>query len=158
MGLVEWDTLFRKVPLLVCDQLTSNGEHLLLIALTEYHLVKGPGQAEEVKPGDSFEELWEKATPVEETADSRKWQVIFEQVVAFKASSETFYFYFENELRRGKRGSSFLLQPSPWIKDLEENGVLASLLPECDHYVIFCQNSIIEVIAADDPFIFQRFR
>ena len=94
--------------------------------------------------------------PIERTEDSRQWVITFNQAVAFKCSSESYYLALFALDRPEGSTRSFLIEPSQWIAEIEKDGVLDAVHPDCRHYVIFTDHLTIEVIAPDAPNISMR--
>ena len=150
MKLLEWNTPFCMIKHLVLDELHNDGEDYLELILVEHKVVDKPYKA---TSDDPWEKIIDGTRPIEEVPNSRRWKVAFYTAVAFKRSSESYYFALF-ELERPVKGScSFYIKPSPWLKEFDSAGILQDFHTETKHYAIFTEHSTIEVIAWEDPVI-----
>ena len=150
MKIKDWITPFQKIKWLICDELTTDGSEYLEIKLVEHKVIDKPFVPKNSGP---LEKVLEGSKPIEETSYSRKWKVIFNNAVAIKQSSESFYLGPFTMDRPTKNGNTFLIEPSLWVEEIEKDGILNLVLPGCKHFVIFTSHSTIEVVSKVEPII-----
>lgn len=143
MNKLEWSTPFGNVSYLVCEAIQSGEGEDLLLRLVEHG---AENHERTVKVGD----VKISGSPIGRNEESRQWLIYWNRVAGFKSSSESFYFsiYW---IEGPANTRAFKVQDSAWIKDMQNEGVMGSVLPHCQHFVIATDHKIIEVLAADEP-------
>ena len=143
MKKLDWATPFGDVRYLVCEAIQSGEAEDLLLRLVEH----GTANHEvAVQVGD----VKISGNPIRRTEESRQWLVYWNRVAAFKSSSESFYFSIY-QIDGQTNARVFKVQDSAWIKDMQNEGVMGSVLPQCQHFVIATDHKIIEVLAVGEP-------
>lgn len=150
MTLRIWDTPFSSVEWLVCDGIASDGERGLTISLVEHQAVGPPHIAQS---DDPIERVLEGTRPVEEMPLSRKWDVVFDEVVAFKLTEEAYYVPASADRPSIAPARSFNVDGSPWVAELGKGGMLEAMAPGCRHYVVFSSHTVIEIVSPVEPVI-----
>lgn len=143
MKKLDWSTPFGDVRYLVCEAIQSGEGEDLLLRLVEH---VAANHEETVQIG----EVKISGSPIGRNEESRQWLVYWKQVAGFKSSSESFYFSIY-QIEGPANTRVFKVQDSAWIKDMQNEGVMGSVLPHCQHFVIATDHKIIEVLATDEP-------
>lgn len=143
MKKLDWPTPFGNVRCLVCEAIQSGEGEDLLLRLVEH---AAANHEEALQIG----EVKISGSPIGRDEESRQWLVFWKRVAGFKSSSESFYFSIY-QIEGPTNARAFKVQDSAWIKDIQNEGVLGSVLPHCQHFVIATDHKIIEVLAADEP-------
>ena len=144
MQKLDWSTPFRDVQSLVCEAIQSGEAEDLFLQVVEHHVSDQEGSL--TIGGVTLSGL----RPIERTATSRQWRVYWDYVVAFKSSSESFYFSIYC-IDGPESGRSFKVAESVWLEELRAEGVLEAVYPTCQHFVICTDHKIIEVLAPREP-------
>ncbi|MDP3089932.1 MAG: hypothetical protein Q8N04_04600 [Nitrospira sp.] len=143
MNKLDWPTPFGDVRSLVCEAIQSGEGEDLLLRLVEH---VAANHEETIQIG----EVKISGSPIGRNEESRQWLVYWKRVAGFKSSSESFYFsIYQIEGKTDAR--AFKVQDSVWIKDMQNEGVMGSVLPQCQHFVIATDHKIIEVLAVGEP-------
>lgn len=142
MKLTKWETPFRNKHYLYCESIISNGESELNITLVQYHPVKEQESKYTGLPkhGDG--------TPISKTKNSNSWLIHFKKAVAFRSESESCFWRYSNI---EKEGNCFTVTGGEWYKDNSE--FIHQVHPGLIHYLVFTNQSAVEVLAAEQPIV-----
>ena len=115
MNLATWKSPFFQVKWLVCTTLVSDCEFGLTLHLIEHHAVRQKNKSSTTQ--NPVDKLIAEGDPIVETANSRKWRLTFTRAVASKSESESYSFK-SHWPHPPEKGRSFIVEQSPWIKEL----------------------------------------
>jgi hypothetical protein len=81
-------------------------------------------------------------------SDNSKWEINFDDYIAFKVTSEEFTIHLDNV---PISGSFFLANDSLWLNDLKR--IKSDVLNECKHFVLFFYDEVVEVISKNMTYV-----
>ena len=79
-------------------------------------------------------------------SDNTKWEIYFEDYIAFKVTSHEFSFHLISLDQMPDQGAFFYIDDSPWLNELKKVD-RPEILDYCKHYVLFFYDEVIEVIS-----------